>query len=126
MAIMGCGFGLAFASMSSVIVGAVPPAQTGVASGMNANIRTIGGAIGAAVMASIVTSALAPDGIPEESGYTTGFAVLAGVTACAMLAAFRIPAVHRDPVTHAEREPEMDHAELAIVPAGTLAGADPE
>ena len=33
-----------------------PSHQTGVASGMNANIRTIGGSIGAAVMASIVTS----------------------------------------------------------------------
>ncbi len=32
--------------MSNLIVHAVPPAQTGVASGMNANIRTIGGAVG--------------------------------------------------------------------------------
>ena len=38
----------------------VPPEQTGVASGMNANIRTIGGSIGAAVMSSIVTVDGAP------------------------------------------------------------------
>src|SRR6266700_3190209 len=55
-AIMGVGFGLAFSAMSALIVVAVPPSQTGVASGMNANIRTIGGSIGSAAMASIVTS----------------------------------------------------------------------
>ena len=72
---MGVGFGLVFSAMSTLIVAAVPPSQTGVASGMNANIRTIGGSIGAAVMASIVTSQLGPSGLPQESGYTTGFAV---------------------------------------------------
>jgi len=36
-AVMGVGFGLAFAAMSSLIVKAVPPEQTGVASGTNAN-----------------------------------------------------------------------------------------
>src|ERR1700736_3353449 len=44
--IMGVGFGLAFSAMSALVVAAVPPSQTGVASGMNANIRTIGGSIG--------------------------------------------------------------------------------
>ena len=76
-AIMGVGFGLAFSAMSALVVAAVPASQTGVASGMNANIRTIGGSIGAAVMASIVTSQLGPSGLPKESGYTTGFAVMA-------------------------------------------------
>ena len=47
---------MAFAAMSNLVVQGVPPEQTGVASGMNANIRTIGGSIGAAVMSSIVTS----------------------------------------------------------------------
>jgi len=46
--------------MSANVVAAVPPGQTGVATGMNANIRTIGGSIGAAVMASIVTAKLEP------------------------------------------------------------------
>jgi sugar phosphate permease len=81
---MGVGFGLAFAAMSALVVAAVPASQTGVASGMNANIRTIGGSIGAAAMASIVTSQLAPSGLPKQAGYTTGFAVM---TACLVLAA---------------------------------------
>ena len=62
MVIQGVGFGLAFAAMSSLVVAAVPPEQTGVASGMNANIRTIGGSIGAAVMSSIVTSGVRAGG----------------------------------------------------------------
>jgi Transcriptional regulator SbtR-like, C-terminal domain len=37
----GVGFGLAFSAMSALVVAAVPASQTGVASGMNANIRTI-------------------------------------------------------------------------------------
>ena len=71
-AITGIGIGLAFACLSNLILAAVPPEQTGVASGMNANIRTIGGSVGAAVMASLVTSSVLPSGIPKEGGYTLG------------------------------------------------------
>lgn len=56
---------------------AAPSPQTGVANCMNATIRTIGGAVGAAAMASIVTATVQPDGLPQESGYTAGFALLA-------------------------------------------------
>jgi EmrB/QacA subfamily drug resistance transporter len=94
-AIMGVGFGLAFSAMSALVVSAVPASQTGVASGMNANIRTIGGSIGSAVMASIVTSSLAPSGLPKESGYTIGFATLAGGLLLAALAATLIPSARR-------------------------------
>jgi EmrB/QacA subfamily drug resistance transporter len=92
-AVMGVGVGLAFAALSFVVVAAVPASQTGVASGMNANIRTIGGSVGAALMASIVTSALLPSGLPKESGYTYGFAALAGALLLAALAGLLIPAI---------------------------------
>jgi EmrB/QacA subfamily drug resistance transporter len=94
-ALMGVGFGLAFSAMSALIVMAVPASQTGVASGMNANIRTIGGSIGSAAMASIVTSRLAPSGLPLDSGYTTGFAVMTGALVLAAGAGLLIPAVRR-------------------------------
>jgi EmrB/QacA subfamily drug resistance transporter len=118
-AIMGVGFGLAFSAMSALVVAAVPPSQTGVASGMNANIRTIGGSIGSAVMASIVTSQIGPSGLPRESGYTTGFAVMAGGLVLAALAGLLIPRVRR-----ATGEPE--HAELAMVAGGTIVGDESE
>ena len=72
--------------VGAIVVSAVPAEQTGVATGMNANIRTIGGSIGAAVMASIVTAKLEPSGLPTGSGYTTGFAVMAAVLVVAALA----------------------------------------
>jgi MFS family permease len=91
-ALMGIGFGLAFSAMSALVVAAVPPSQTGVASGMNANIRTIGGSIGAAAMASIVTSQLMASGLPRESGYTTGFAIMTVALLLAAGAGLLIPA----------------------------------
>lgn len=103
--IMGVGFGLAFSAMSALVVAAVPADQTGVASGMNANIRTIGGGIGSAVMASIVTSQLEPSGLPKGAGYTTGFAVLAGGLVLAALAGLLIPSARRLRQTAGEPAP---------------------
>jgi MFS family permease len=120
-ALMGVGFGLAFSAMSALIVAAVPPSQTGVASGMNANIRTIGGSIGSAVMASIVTSQLAPSGLPKESGYTTGFAVMACGLLLAALAGLMIPAAVRRGAASAN---EPEHAEMAMVAGGTVVGEE--
>jgi EmrB/QacA subfamily drug resistance transporter len=118
-ALLGLGLGLAFSAMSSLIVQAVPASQTGVASGMNANIRTIGGAIGAAIMASIVTSHLQPSGIPFESGYTKGFAFLGATTVVATLVAVFLPTTP-DPESLPDHDPHLDHAELAILAEGTL------
>ena len=77
-ALLGVGLGLAFSAMSNLIVQAVPPAQTGVASGMNANIRTIGGAFGAAVMSSIVTSQLLAERLPGRVGLYPGLRLPGG------------------------------------------------
>jgi len=67
--VQGFGSGLVFSSIAGVVISSVPAHQTGVASGMNANIRTIGGSIGSAVMAGILTSHLGPAGYPAERGY---------------------------------------------------------
>jgi hypothetical protein len=99
----------------------VPPSQTGVASGMNANIRTIGGAIGSAVMASIVTSQLQASGLPEESGYTTGFAVMGAMLILAALAGLLIPTIRRQ--RQVAGEPEQ--AGQVMTPAGTMAEYKP-
>jgi predicted MFS family arabinose efflux permease len=91
MAILGIGFGLAFSAMSNLIVEGVPHNQTGVASGMNANIRTIGGSIGAAVMSSVITATAVHGGLPTESGYTRGFGILTISALAAALAATLVP-----------------------------------
>jgi EmrB/QacA subfamily drug resistance transporter len=97
--IMGVGLGLAFSAMSALVVAAVPISQTGVASGMNANIRTIGGSVGAAVMASIVTARLEPSGFPKESGYTIGFAAMGVGLVLAAVAGLLIPSARRPRVS---------------------------
>jgi len=109
--LMGAGFGFAYSAMSALIVGAVPVEQTGVATGMNANIRTIGGSIGSAAMASIVTSHLAKSGLPLQSGYTAGFAVMAVALLVAGGSALMIPVIRRpavEPTASGEVDPSAD------------------
>ncbi|MBO1330845.1 MFS transporter [Streptomyces sp. VRA16 Mangrove soil] len=105
--VFGLGIGLAFASMANLIVQSVPAAQTGAATGMNANIRTIGGSIGAALMTSLVTGHLEPSGLPYASGYTHGFTLLAFLCLAAALAALFVPAARRATLTRvASSQPE--------------------
>ena len=87
---------------------------------MNANIRTIGGAIGAAVMSSIVASEILRDGYPAESDYTKGFFFLAIMTVVAVVAALMIP---KAPGRGADPDlaHHLEHAELAVVPGATVA-----
>jgi EmrB/QacA subfamily drug resistance transporter len=125
MIVEGVGFGLAYAAMSNLIVAGVPPEQTGVASGMNANIRTIGGSIGAAVMSSIVTSSAHGGGLPTESGYTHGFALLTLATVAAAGAAMLVPGTVRG-VSRALSDRDLPHAELGLLAAGTLVGDQSE
>jgi MFS family permease len=124
MVIEGVGFGLAFASMSALVVVAVPPEQTGVASGMNANIRTIGGSIGAAIMSSIVTSGVRAGSIPRQSGYTHGFELMTVAAIAAVIAALFVPGRLRSSAPASEAT--LPHAELGMVAAGTLVGDESE
>ncbi|GAA4698564.1 MFS transporter [Nocardioides conyzicola] len=104
--ILGLAFGLAFAAMSNLVVAAVPQSQTGVASGMNTNIRTVGGAIGSAVIATVVTSSLLPTGVPTESGYTHGFLLLAITSTAAAVVSVLVPVVKA--VTHVVPGPQAE------------------
>ncbi|WP_432967564.1 MFS transporter [Dactylosporangium sp. CA-233914] len=107
--VFGIGIGLAYASMTALIVRSVPMAQTGAASGMNANIRTIGASIGTAVVSSIVTGDLRVDGLPTEPAYTAAFVALAVSAALSVAVALLIPRHRRaDPAReeHTQIEPE--------------------
>ena len=91
MLVMGIGIGFAFASMANLIVESVDVTQTGVATGMNTIVRTIGGAIGSQVSAGIVTATLAASGLPTERGFTIAFASCAVALGLAFVVALRIP-----------------------------------
>ena len=74
-AVLGLGTGLVTSSTPNLIVRSVPGDQVGIATGMNANIRTIGGAIGTTVFAAAVGATLGASGLPTESGYVTAFVI---------------------------------------------------
>jgi EmrB/QacA subfamily drug resistance transporter len=85
--LLGIGIGLAFAAMANLIVEAVPPDQTGVATGVNTITRTIGGAFGGQIVATII----AGGGNPTEGSFTLAFAVIAGSLVLSILAGLAIP-----------------------------------
>ncbi|MFC7659653.1 MFS transporter [Pseudonocardia benzenivorans] len=114
--VFGLGLGIAYAAMSSVIVQTVPPSQTGAATGMSTNIRTIGGAIGTAVTATVLAAHPGPSGLPAESGYTTAFVVMGGAALVGMATSFAVPAARRA----AAREP------VAATPVEPGAGPVPD
>jgi EmrB/QacA subfamily drug resistance transporter len=86
------GIGLAYAAMPNLIVDAVPPAQTGEATGFNAVVRSVGSSLGSQVSAAVLTgSALAATGLPTDSGYTAAFVVSGVVAGLAAVFALAIP-----------------------------------
>jgi EmrB/QacA subfamily drug resistance transporter len=93
--LLGVGVGFAFAAMANLIVQAVRPDQTGVASGMNTIVRTIGGAIGAEVAASILAANVVAGGYPDKHGYTVTFILCAGVMALGVGASLAVPGRRR-------------------------------
>jgi hypothetical protein len=88
--VFGIGTGAGIAAMSNVVVASVPSHQVGAASGMNANLRTIGGALGTAAITAIAIGNPLHDGPPGD-GYTLGFAVLAVLCVAAAASATLIP-----------------------------------
>lgn len=108
--LFGVGLGLVYSSLVNLIVLSVPRHQTGVASGMNTNIRTIGASLGTAVVSSIVTGHPGARGLPAESGYTVSFLVLAVLATAAFLVALLVPAARRDP------EPAPGHPAEVLTP----------
>jgi MFS family permease len=94
-AFFGFGLGISNSAMASLVVQSVARTQTGVAAGMNSNLRTIGSAIGTSLMAAIVTSGLSASGFPTEAAYDTAFLVMAGLAVVAALISGVAPVVLR-------------------------------
>ena len=91
----GLGVITVFACLANAIVDAVPPEQTGVATGMNANIRTVGGAIGSAIAATLITAQTQPSWYPAEPGYINAFAFVIVAAVAAAMAGPLIPRARR-------------------------------
>ena len=63
--LLGIGIGLSFSAMANLIVQNVRQEQTGVATGMNAVTRTLGGAFGGQLAATLLASNLGAGGAPD-------------------------------------------------------------
>ena len=87
-ALLGVGIGLAFAALGNIVVQAVEEHQTGVASGMNTVMRTVGGALGGQLTATFLADHLRR-GLPTVTGFVDGFVLstcfLVVCTAAALL-----------------------------------------
>ena len=90
MAILGVGIGLAFAAMGNLIVEAVPPEQTGVATGMNTVLRTVGGALGAQIGATFIAGNVSR-GQPTVHGYSLAFLMATLALALGIVASLAVP-----------------------------------
>ncbi|MCL3817247.1 MFS transporter [Aeromicrobium wangtongii] len=108
MALQGLGIGCVVSSVAGVVLSSVPRHQTGVASGMNANIRLIGGSIGSAVVGGIITARTGAGGYPLEVGYRDGFLVLSVAAVLAAGAALLIPRMPGWASSRAADEPAVD------------------
>lgn len=89
--LLGTGIGLAFAAMVNLIIENVGPAETGVATGMNAVTRTVGGAFGGAAVASILAASVGGGGFPSAHGFTVAFAACAVALALGVVVGLGIP-----------------------------------
>ena len=88
--ILGLGLGLGLSSLANLIVAAVRQDQTGVATGVNTVMRTLGGAFGAQLATTCLTAS-ARHGLPSDHGFTLAFGVCAGALVVGVVSALIIP-----------------------------------
>jgi EmrB/QacA subfamily drug resistance transporter len=88
---LGIGIGLSFSAMANLIVQNVRREQTGVATGMNAVTRTLGGAFGGQLAATLLAGNLGAGGNPTATGFTLSFVMCLVALAAAAAFAFAVP-----------------------------------
>ncbi|MFL5780093.1 MAG: MFS transporter [Thermoleophilaceae bacterium] len=110
-AMLGVGIGLAFAALGNLIVQAVPATQTGVASGMNTVMRTLGGALGGQIAATFIAENTA-HGQPTITGFINTYVMATGFLLVCVLAGFLIP--------RAREESEARQRERRLEPAAEV------
>ncbi|MCH5676022.1 MFS transporter [Streptomyces gilvus] len=92
--VIGSGIGFTYGAMPSLIMGAVPPSQSGAANSLNTLMRSIGTSTASAVAGVILsqmTTRLGPLSVPSENGFKTVLAVGGGAALLAFAVASFIP-----------------------------------
>jgi EmrB/QacA subfamily drug resistance transporter len=88
--LLGIGIGLSFAALGNLVVQAVPFTQTGVATGMNTVMRTLGGAVGGQLSATFITDNTA-HGLPSVTGFIDTYVMATLFLVVCILAATLVP-----------------------------------
>ncbi|TPQ22362.1 MFS transporter [Streptomyces sporangiiformans] len=128
--IIGAGIGFTYGAMPSLIMGAVPPSETGAANSLNTLMRSIGTSTASAVAGVILaqmTTRFGTIALPSKDGFRTVLAIGAGAALLAFVVAAFIP--RQRPLAAASAatesgEPSAPPAEAAAAPAMTA--AEPE
>src|SRR5205807_9828471 len=88
LTIAGTGTSCCFPTVANAVVGSVPLAEAGVASGTNATIRELGGVLGVAVLATVFSRRgvytsphVFVEGFKRAVSVAVGFSVAGGVAA---------------------------------------------
>ncbi|MFK4100852.1 MFS transporter [Streptomyces sp. NPDC019531] len=116
--VIGSGIGFTYGAMPSLIMGAVPPSQTGAANSLNTLMRSIGTSVASAVAGVILaqmTTNLGAVALPSENGFRTVLAIGGGAALLAFAIAGFIP--RREVVAAAASVPG------ASVPGASVPGA---
>ncbi|WP_330283163.1 MFS transporter [Streptomyces sp. NBC_00588] len=92
--VIGSGIGFTYGAMPALIMGAVPPSQSGAANSLNTLMRSIGTSTASAV-AGVILSQMTTDlggvPLPSENGFKTVLAVGGGAALLAFVVASFIP-----------------------------------
>ncbi len=95
--LLGIGIGLAFSAMANLIVENVRQEQTGVATGMNAVTRTLGGAFGGQLAATLLAGNIAAGGLPTDHGFQLAFVMCLVALVAGLGFAIAVPRRRRAP-----------------------------
>lgn len=92
--VIGAGIGLAYGAMPALIMGAVPPSETGAANSFNTLMRSLGTSFASAVAGVILAQMTISTGgtpVPSEGAFHVTMAVAAGAAVVAFVLAACIP-----------------------------------
>jgi EmrB/QacA subfamily drug resistance transporter len=91
MCFHGVGIACALSAVGALVIDNVHPSQTGVATGMNSIMRTVGAAFGGQISAAIVSAVVIPGTfVPSEAGYTIALCVAATSALLGLLLSFAL------------------------------------
>jgi len=124
--VIGAGIGFAYSSLPALIIGAVPPSETGAANGLNALMRSIGTSVSSAVVGMVLahmTTSFGKAAVPSMDGFRTAFVIATGAALVGLLLAAFLPGRRR---TEAPAAATGAASSPATAPASVTAADDEE